>query len=105
MCARLASTPASIELPAIPSVPRPDQRAEHEYYDNEGIAQPSTVMAADNTTEHTLAVLGTLDLARFAMAGVVIRAHVRTLGLHAGVQTSAPNMNTMTTKASLSPQQ
>ncbi|CAG8888560.1 unnamed protein product [Penicillium egyptiacum] len=35
----------------IPSVPRPDQRAEHRRFDNEGIAEPSTVMATDNTTD------------------------------------------------------
>ncbi|KAL3476727.1 hypothetical protein BJX99DRAFT_227220 [Aspergillus californicus] len=32
----------------IPSVPRPDQRAEHQNYDYQGIGQPSTAFAADN---------------------------------------------------------
>ncbi|KAJ5175066.1 uncharacterized protein N7482_000943 [Penicillium canariense] len=32
----------------IPSVPRPDQRAENPAYDYEGTAQPSTAFAADN---------------------------------------------------------
>ncbi|KAJ5514472.1 hypothetical protein N7463_004024 [Penicillium fimorum] len=35
----------------IPSVPRPDQRAEQFGFDNEGIAKPSTATAADNTTD------------------------------------------------------
>lgn len=35
----------------IPSVPRPDQRSEHHLYNNEGLAEPSTVMAADNATD------------------------------------------------------
>ncbi|CAL5873581.1 uncharacterized protein PFLUO_LOCUS7862 [Penicillium psychrofluorescens] len=35
----------------IPSVPRPDQRAEHFMYDNEGVAEPSTAFAGDNTTD------------------------------------------------------
>ncbi|CAG8296915.1 unnamed protein product, partial [Penicillium nalgiovense] len=39
------------KMNTIPSVPRPDQRAEHSDFDNEGIALPSTAMAADNTTD------------------------------------------------------
>lgn len=39
------------KMRTIPSVPRPDQRAEHEYFDNEGIAEPTTAMAADNATD------------------------------------------------------
>lgn len=35
----------------IPSVPRPDQRAEHFLYDNEGIAEPNLATAADNATD------------------------------------------------------
>ncbi|KAJ5550816.1 hypothetical protein N7535_001244 [Penicillium sp. DV-2018c] len=35
----------------IPSVPRPDQRADHFGFDNAGIAEPSTAMAADNATD------------------------------------------------------
>lgn len=35
----------------IPSVPRPDQRAENLGFENEGIAKPSTAMVADNTTD------------------------------------------------------
>ncbi|CAI7582139.1 unnamed protein product [Penicillium glandicola] len=35
----------------IPSVPRPDQRAEHFEFDNGGIAKPSAAMATDNTTD------------------------------------------------------
>ncbi|KAJ5610678.1 hypothetical protein N7510_007397 [Penicillium lagena] len=35
----------------IPSVPRPDQRAEHFLYDNEGVAKPSTAFAVDNPTD------------------------------------------------------
>lgn len=39
------------KMNTIPSVPRPDQRDEHPYYHNEGVAQPSTAMAADNATD------------------------------------------------------
>lgn len=39
------------KMNTIPSVPRPDQRDEHPYYNNEGLAQPSTAMAADNATD------------------------------------------------------
>ncbi|CAG8131304.1 unnamed protein product [Penicillium salamii] len=39
------------KMNTIPSVPRPDQRAEHFGFDNAGIAEPSTVMAADNATD------------------------------------------------------
>lgn len=39
------------KMRTIPSVPRPDQRAEHDFFDNEGIAEPSTAMAADNATD------------------------------------------------------
>lgn len=39
------------KMNTIPSVPRPDQRGEHYLYDNEGIAEPSTAMAADNATD------------------------------------------------------
>ena len=35
----------------IPSVPRPDQRAENPQYDNEGLAEPSLAAAADNATD------------------------------------------------------
>lgn len=35
----------------IPSVPRPDQRAENFGFENEGIAKPTTATAADNTTD------------------------------------------------------
>ncbi|KAJ6138059.1 hypothetical protein N7471_004545 [Penicillium samsonianum] len=35
----------------IPSVPRPDQRAENIGFENEGIGKPSTAMAADHTTD------------------------------------------------------
>ncbi|KAJ5579729.1 uncharacterized protein N7459_005714 [Penicillium hispanicum] len=35
----------------IPSVPRPDQRAENSLYDNEGIAEPTLATAADNATD------------------------------------------------------
>ncbi|KAL2215453.1 hypothetical protein M432DRAFT_593488 [Thermoascus aurantiacus ATCC 26904] len=35
----------------IPSVPRPDQRAEHHQFDNEGIAAPDLAMAADNAKD------------------------------------------------------
>ncbi|PYH80817.1 hypothetical protein BO82DRAFT_432960 [Aspergillus uvarum CBS 121591] len=35
----------------IPSVPRPDQRAEHGGFDNYGVAQPSAAFAADNATD------------------------------------------------------
>lgn len=39
------------KMNTIPSVPRPDQRAENPLYDNEGLAEPSTAMAADNATD------------------------------------------------------
>jgi hypothetical protein len=39
------------KMNTIPSVPRPDQRAEHPAYQNSGIAQPSTAFAADNATD------------------------------------------------------
>ncbi|CAG8121434.1 unnamed protein product [Penicillium salamii] len=39
------------KMNTIPSVPRPDQRAEHFGFDNAGIAEPSTAMAADNATD------------------------------------------------------
>lgn len=35
----------------IPSVPRPDQRAEHFGFDNDGLAEPSRAFAADNATD------------------------------------------------------
>lgn len=35
----------------IPSVPRPDQRAENPQYDNAGLAEPSLAAAADNATD------------------------------------------------------
>ncbi|KAJ5095904.1 hypothetical protein NUU61_005260 [Penicillium alfredii] len=35
----------------IPSVPRPDQCAEHFHFDNEGLAQPSAATAVDNATD------------------------------------------------------
>ncbi|KAI9374802.1 hypothetical protein BJX61DRAFT_540406 [Aspergillus egyptiacus] len=35
----------------IPSVPRPDQRAEDPGYDYRGLGQPSTAFAADNATD------------------------------------------------------
>ncbi|KAJ5225524.1 hypothetical protein N7468_006749 [Penicillium chermesinum] len=35
----------------IPSVPRPDQRAENPLYNNEGIAEPTLATAADNATD------------------------------------------------------
>lgn len=35
----------------IPSVPRPDQRAENPQYDNDGLAEPSLAAAADNATD------------------------------------------------------
>lgn len=34
----------------IPSVPRPDQKAENAEFNNEGVAQPSSAFAADNAT-------------------------------------------------------
>lgn len=39
------------KMNTIPSVPRPDQRAENPMYDNEGLAEPSTAFAADNATD------------------------------------------------------
>lgn len=39
------------KMNTIPSVPRPDQRAEHPAYANAGLAQPSTASAADNATD------------------------------------------------------
>ncbi|KAJ5156444.1 hypothetical protein N7492_009247 [Penicillium capsulatum] len=39
------------KMRTIPSVPRPDQRAESDLFDNEGLAEPSTAMAADNATD------------------------------------------------------
>ncbi|OQD70591.1 hypothetical protein PENDEC_c022G04534 [Penicillium decumbens] len=39
------------KMNTIPSVPRPDQRAEHFGFDNEGLAEPSTAFAADNATD------------------------------------------------------
>lgn len=39
------------KMRTIPSVPRPDQRAENSLYDNQGIAEPSTAAAADNATD------------------------------------------------------
>lgn len=35
----------------IPSVPRPDQRSENSQFDNQGVAQPTSAMAADNATD------------------------------------------------------
>ncbi|KAL4895605.1 hypothetical protein BDV59DRAFT_199604 [Aspergillus ambiguus] len=35
----------------IPSVPRPDQRAENQHFDYEGVSQPSAAFAADNATD------------------------------------------------------
>ena len=35
----------------IPSVPRPDQRTENAGFDNQGLAEPTSVMAADNATD------------------------------------------------------
>ncbi|EAW10417.1 uncharacterized protein ACLA_048890 [Aspergillus clavatus NRRL 1] len=35
----------------IPSVPRPDQRAENRQFDNQGLAEPSQAFAADNATD------------------------------------------------------
>ena len=35
----------------IPSVPRPDQRTENAEFDNQGLAEPTSVMAADNATD------------------------------------------------------
>lgn len=52
MAARGTSIPNDAgKMRTIPSVPRPDQRAEHFLFDNEGIAQPSTATAADNATD------------------------------------------------------
>lgn len=34
----------------IPSVPRPDQRDENSQFDYEGVSQPTTAFAADNST-------------------------------------------------------
>ena len=39
------------KMNTIPSVPRPDQRAENPAYVNAGLAQPSTASAADNVTD------------------------------------------------------
>lgn len=39
------------KMRTLPSVPRPDQRAEHDFFDNEGIAEPTTATAADNDTD------------------------------------------------------
>jgi hypothetical protein len=39
------------KMNTIPSVPRPDQRADHFGFDNAGVAEPSTAMAADNATD------------------------------------------------------
>ncbi|KAJ5185006.1 hypothetical protein N7491_007125 [Penicillium cf. griseofulvum] len=39
------------QMNTIPSVPRPDQRAEHFGFDDQGIAKPSIATAADNTTD------------------------------------------------------
>ncbi|KAJ5202036.1 uncharacterized protein N7498_006699 [Penicillium cinerascens] len=39
------------KMNTIPSVPRPDQRAEHFGFDNDGLAEPSTAFAADNATD------------------------------------------------------
>lgn len=39
------------KMNTIPSVPRPDQRAENPAYSNSGLAQPSTAFAADNATD------------------------------------------------------
>lgn len=39
------------KMNTIPSVPRPDQRAENPAYENAGLAQPSTAFAADNATD------------------------------------------------------
>ena len=35
----------------LPSVPRPDQRADNAAFENQGIAQPSTAFAADDATD------------------------------------------------------
>ena len=35
----------------IPSVPRPDQRTENPQFDNQGLAEPTSVLAADNATD------------------------------------------------------
>lgn len=39
------------KMRTIPSVPRPDQRAEHFDFDNEGVAEPTTAAAADNAVD------------------------------------------------------
>lgn len=39
------------KMNTIPSVPRPDQRVDHFGFDNAGVAEPSTAMAADNATD------------------------------------------------------
>lgn len=39
------------KMRTIPSVPRPDQRAESSLYDNQGVAEPSTAAAVDNATD------------------------------------------------------
>lgn len=35
----------------IPSLPRPDQLSENPQFDNQGLAEPSSVLAADNATD------------------------------------------------------
>lgn len=35
----------------IPSVPRPDQKAENTQFDNQGLAEPTSAFAADNATD------------------------------------------------------
>jgi hypothetical protein len=39
------------KMNTLPSVARPDQRAEHFGFDNAGIAEPSTAKAVDNATD------------------------------------------------------
>lgn len=39
------------KMRTIPSVARPDQRAEHIEFDNEGVAEPTTAAAADNAVD------------------------------------------------------
>lgn len=39
------------KMNTIPSIPRPDQRAENPTYENAGLAQPSIAFAADNATD------------------------------------------------------
>ncbi|KAF7713262.1 Uncharacterized protein PECH_004540 [Penicillium ucsense] len=39
------------KMNVLPSVPRPDQRADNPAFENEGLAQPSTAFAADNATD------------------------------------------------------